>query len=286
LQHDVSVIKNELNLRPTVSTDSVKSLSADKIEFIETLENLVNDGAPFDGFIDNCDDTIDMKKYASSESLLKFARQHIKSVNAIEKEFINVGANVFDAKHIKEGFWDRQKRVIKEKFKEAMKKKDDKENSFVGSDNDLFNQAMQQFYNKKIEDSLLILEKIKLENEAFSLLKADLRKRVELDKAFSEFKKEYISAESQSSPESETAAEKSEDHQEELNSTEQSKSSAVNNDNNAKELLDESASSEKTADNSSDHQEEISDVEQEKNSVENADTESQTTSSDEKSKEP
>ncbi|MDR0695429.1 MAG: hypothetical protein LBF56_01485 [Holosporales bacterium] len=198
MQRDIDIIKTELHIRPSVPDEAVKTLPAAKIDFIQTLENMVNDGAPFESFVASCDETIDMKKYASSGTFMKFAKQHVKSINTLEKEFISVSLNVFHT-HPKESFWEKQKRVIKEKINKAItiRKQDGAAIAGEASDEELFNQAHEKVVDKKPGDALDLLVRIKLENEELSTLEAGLRKRTELNQAFEEFKKEFVSLESQ-----------------------------------------------------------------------------------------
>jgi hypothetical protein len=209
MQRDIDIIKKELHIKPNIPEEAVKTLPAAKIDFIQTLENMINDGAPFESFIDSYEETIDMKKYASSESLMKFAKKHVKSVNTLEKEFISVSLNVFHT-HPQESFWEKQKRVIKEKINKAItiKKQDETIDDANASDEELFNKATEKIADKKPAEALDLLSRIKMENEALGSLQADLNERVEVNKAFEVFKKEFVSMESQEpTPNVEEAAE-------------------------------------------------------------------------------
>ncbi|MDR0942009.1 MAG: hypothetical protein LBM19_00075 [Holosporales bacterium] len=201
LQKDMIAIKKELHMTTENSDDIIKKLPSDKASFIESFENLIKDGVPFDSFIESNSSQIDMQKYASSNELMGFGRQKIKSINDLEKDFAAVGLKVFNVK-TSESFWEKQKRFIKKKFSEmitirntsAKEEKIDK----TQDDKELYEIASKQFLDGKIEDSLAALEKIKIENEELSVLISGMRKRVDLDKAFVKFKKEFVEVESKS----------------------------------------------------------------------------------------
>lgn len=198
LQKDLSNIKKDLHIKADDIEDSVKKLPSEKISFIESFENLVKDGAPFDSFLDSYSEKIDMKKYASSNEILKFKKSNTKSEASLKKDFESVGASVFE-KSFDESFWEKQKRVIKEKIVNAVKirKTDEKAEAIDESldDKSLFEKASEFIADGEFEKSLAALEKIKMEHKDLSSLISDVKKRVELDRNFEEFKKEFIGAE-------------------------------------------------------------------------------------------
>jgi archaellum component FlaC len=195
LQRDISAIKQKFPIE-TVPDDVMQKLSSENASFIESLENLVKDGVPFDGFIESCSSKIDIEKYISSGRLLGFAKQNTKSVDSLHKDFIAVGEKVFEVKFT-ESFWERQKRFIKEKITEAIKIRktdDDGETSDEMDDKTLFELASKHLSDGKTNEALITLEKIKMSEENLQALVSDLRKRVELENAFFEFKKEFVEA--------------------------------------------------------------------------------------------
>ena len=201
LQKDLSNIKKELHIKTDDIEDSVKKLPSEKISFIESFENLMKDGAPFDSFLESCSEKIDMKKYASSSEILKFKKSNIKSGDSLKKDFESVGIAVFE-KSFDESFWEKQKRVIKEKIVNAVKIKKTDEKAEIMNENldnkTLFEKASEFIVDGEFEKSLEVLEKIKTENKNISSLISDIKKRVDLEKAFKEFKKEFIESETSS----------------------------------------------------------------------------------------
>lgn len=203
VQKDITAIKEILNLKSEQADDAMKKLSSDKKAFINTFENLIANGAPFGSFLDSYSEKIDLKKYHTSAEIKKFADKNVKSLTDLKRDFTAVGYSVFKTK-IEESFWERQKRIIKEKISEAVKitKSKDSTSKVVengGSDKTKYETAGKFLEDAKYTEAIEILEKLKIENEDFSNLLADIKRRKDLDDAFAEFKKEFLEMESTAS---------------------------------------------------------------------------------------
>ncbi len=198
LQKDISVIKEKLNIDSELADEQTKQLSPEKKTFIDSFENLIKDGAPFDSFLETNKNKIDMTKYKSAEALVKFSTQNIKSLADLKKDYANVGATIFKT-NFEESFWERQKRVIKEKISEAIKiRKFDEESSPVGdsdSDKTKFEKAGKFLSDEKYAEAIKILKLVKIEDENLDNFLVDLKKRQGLEEAFCAFKKEFIDIE-------------------------------------------------------------------------------------------
>ncbi|MDR1034492.1 MAG: hypothetical protein LBL32_00955 [Holosporales bacterium] len=201
LQKDVECIKNEINIRINHDDDTVRALSPEKKEFIESFENLVKDGAPFVTFIAAHSEKIDIKKYATSNEVMKFSEMTVKSSQSLRKAFASISVSVFDT-IVEESFWEKQKRVIKEKIFAAFKvlKKDNGDESVRippdADDKSLFTMANEAAKEGNFEKSFEILEKIDTNNQELSDLILDVKKRADLEKSFQKFKTEFIEIES------------------------------------------------------------------------------------------
>ena len=200
LQNDVAVIKEKLNIDTAQSEDSVKKLSSEKGAFIDSFEKLIKDGAPFDSFLDSYCDKIDMKKYQTTDELIKFSKQNVKSLADLKKDYASVGYTIFQS-NFEESFWEKQKRVIKEKISEAIKISKNDDNSEVNddssklSDKAKFEKVGKLISDEKYSDAVKLLESLKIENDDLGTFTANVKKRLNLEAAFFEFKKEFIEME-------------------------------------------------------------------------------------------
>ena len=195
LLKDVQNIKNILNIsndtKPNSTEENLNNLSSEKREFIEAFENLIKDGVPFSNFIEK----IDTKKYTSINKLLTYKDTNVKSIEALKKDFTAIGVSVF-GNQVKESFWQKQFRIFKEKISNAIRiESSNGKIQTLGNDLDdkvLFEKAQSYINNEKLEESYELLSKIKSNNENIATLKSDLSNRIELNKAFKQFKLEFI----------------------------------------------------------------------------------------------
>ncbi len=198
LQKDVSIIKTHLHIDNVDSDDSIKKLPSAKSSFIEAFENLIKEGVPFDSFLESYSDKIDLKKYQMSNDIIKFSKLTIKPISDLKKDITAIGYRLFQTK-ISESFWEKQKRMLKEKFSEIIKIKKTDENAKSipqdYSDKQKFEKADKFLSDGDFEKSLEFLEEIKLENEDLGELISNIRKRIDLEKAFENFKKEFLNLE-------------------------------------------------------------------------------------------
>ena len=198
LQKDVSIIKAQLHIDNIDLDDSIKKLPSTKSSFIEAFENLIKEGVPFDSFLESYYDKIDLKKYQMSNDIIKFSKLTIKPLSDLKKDMIAIGYKVFQT-NVTESFWEKQKRMLKEKFSEIVKiKKYDenaKEISQGYTDKQRFEKADELLSNGDFEKSLKLLEEIKLEDEDLRELIVNIRKRMDLEKTFGNFKNEFLSIE-------------------------------------------------------------------------------------------
>ena len=200
LQKDVNTIKEKLNIETEKADEQTGKLAPEKRAFLEAFESLIKDGAPFETFLDSNLTKIDMTKYSSSKELIKLSKQNVKSLADLKKDYSAVGNAVFKTS-FEESFWERQKRLIKEKISEAIKiRKFDKDSSpkdeaNPDSDRTKFEKAGQFLSDGKYADALKLLDSIKTENEVFGNFLADIKKRLVLEETFDEFKKEFLQVE-------------------------------------------------------------------------------------------
>ena len=198
LLKDVQQIKEALHINSESLEDSIKQLPSDKRDFIETFENLIKDGVPFNSFLESNTDKINMDKYAASKSILKFKDTNAKSIEALKKDFVAIGASVFGASD-NESFWTKQLRIFKEKFFNAVRIESSNEaNQNLGNNLDdkvLFEKAQGYINDGKSKEALEVLNKIKTDNQDILTLKSELSTRIELDDVFQKFKREFTEAE-------------------------------------------------------------------------------------------
>ena len=201
LQKDISIIKTKLNIQNEQHDDKTTNLAPEKKKFIDSFENLIKDGAPFDSFLESNKNKIDMTKYKTTDNLVRFSTQSIKSLSDLKKDYANVGSIVFNT-NFEESFWERQKRKITEKISEAItiRKFDEKSSPISNSaDNDKtkFEKAGKLLTDEKYEDAINLFNSTKIENESFGNFLNELKKRWNLEKAFLDFKTEYMEKESE-----------------------------------------------------------------------------------------
>lgn len=213
LQEDIGIIKKDFRIDNSKGNNKNKfdatKMSADEISFINLLETLINEGAPFEDFVKSYDGKVDASKYESWKKLSALSNAKVKSMQELKKDFANVGMSEFGIE-ISETFWEKQKRIIKEKVIDAIKikKTDDKNNAEaekVNKDEDstlddksLFGKASELISDDKLEDSVAVLEKIKQYHPDLIALIKDANQRINLLKIFTEFKDEFTKAGSKS----------------------------------------------------------------------------------------
>ena len=201
LQKDVNTIKEKLNIETEKVDEQTGKLAPEKRAFLDAFETLIKDGAPFESFLESNSAKIDMTKYHASKELIKLSKQNIKSLSDLKKDYSAAGNAVFKT-NFEESFWERQKRLIKEKISEAIKIRKFDNNSTpkdaVDSDSDRtkFEKAGQFLSDGKYADAVKMLNAIKTENEVFGKFLADIKKRLLLEETFDEFKKEFLQVES------------------------------------------------------------------------------------------
>ena len=201
LQKDISIIKMKLNIQNERRDDKPVNLTPEKKVFIDSFENLIKDGAPFDSFLEANKNKIDMTKYKTADNLIKFSPKNIKSLSDLKKDYVNVGSAVFNT-NFEESFWERQKRKIAEKISEAItiRKFDAKSSPISDSaDNDKtkFEKAGKLLTDEKYEETINLLNSTKIENESFGNFLIELKKRWNLEKAFLDFKTEFMEKEAE-----------------------------------------------------------------------------------------
>ncbi|MDR1391389.1 MAG: hypothetical protein LBI95_03440 [Holosporales bacterium] len=198
LQKDIDIVKKDLRIDQDTTEVSLKKLPSEKISFIEAFENLVKDGAPFDNFLDSYADKINMGKYKSSKPLMKFAKQSVKSNSDLKKDFDSVGFAIFKIE-FSESFWEKQKRLVKEKISKAIqiKKTNEVENQETEeSQRATFEFARESFFDGKLTESLERLKNLPIDEQIYVDLVENLRVRYFLKNAFEEFKEEFVKVES------------------------------------------------------------------------------------------
>lgn len=197
IQKDVEKIKDFLHISETKKIDENmkidKKLPAEVVMFLNGLHTLVNDGAPFDGFLEANQEKIDMQKYTSASHLLEFKGKTVKSYSILKKELESIAKNSFDL-NITETFWEKQSRILKEKICNAFKiQKKDKDSK------DTENQTDKETTAKIVYDSAILLsdDKLKESIEKLRTIPAsspeidrfiqDAESRLTLDNYFKEF---------------------------------------------------------------------------------------------------
>lgn len=200
LQKDVKMIKEKLNIETEKIDAQIDKMLPEKRTFLDAFENLIKDGAPFESFLESNAAKVDMSKYHFAKDLIKLSKQNIKSLADLKKDYTAVGKVVFQT-NFEESFWERQKRIIKEKISEAIKiRKFDKDSApidDINSENDKtkFEKVGKFLADEKYAEAYKILNSIKIENEIFSNFFADVKKRMQLEETFNEFKKEFLQIE-------------------------------------------------------------------------------------------
>ncbi|MDR0630653.1 MAG: hypothetical protein LBF70_01300 [Holosporales bacterium] len=188
IKKELDIIKIELNSKNKEHDESINP-SPDHKNFLEALEKCVSDGTPFADLIASYKHKININNYNYGAELIRFCNETIKTLNTLKEDFLNIGSYTFKTK-FKESFWKKQKRLIKEKILNAIRfNKPNK--SF--DDKTLFEMANNALTDGNIELALEYLKKINIKNNKIDLLINDLKKRHELNIAFAEFKKEFIS---------------------------------------------------------------------------------------------
>ena len=201
---DIQNIKATLNIssdsQPATKEDNLNNLPSDKREFIENFENLVKDGVPFSNFIEK----IDIKKYNSVKELIKYKDINVKSIESLKKDFAAISTSVFGSQ-AKESFWQKQFRIFKEKVSNFIRiESSDGKIHNLGNNLDdkvLFENAQSCVNNcsndnwDRLAECNAYISKMKSKNENISILKAEVSNRLGLNKAFKQFKKEFIEKE-------------------------------------------------------------------------------------------
>ncbi len=208
LQKDITSIKEKFHMDDATHGDDLQNMSASQISFIESLETLAKEGAPLGEFLKSYNGKFDVTTYVSGKNLLKFVDLKILSIEELQKIFANIGQSEFGIS-LNETFWEKQKRIIKEKFVNAITiKKNGKEDSQATNssednqsqekfdDKALFAQASESIKAGKIEQAVEILTKIKTEHPDITKFVSQAKQRISLDKAFVAFRKEFISVSS------------------------------------------------------------------------------------------
>ena len=117
----------------------------------------------------------------------------------MKKDFSAISESTF-GNNKRESFWQKQFRIFKEKISNAIRIESSNEKiQNIGNnldDKGLFEKAQEYINNDKLNESYELLKKIKSNNENIATLKTDLSNRVELNKAFKQFKLEFIDKES------------------------------------------------------------------------------------------
>ena len=200
IQKDISVIRDKLNIEDTVAPDdpNLTKLSSEKRTFIETLENLVHDGAPFAGFLENYDEKLELKKFQTFDPLSKLASENVRSRADLKKDFAAVGFSLFSIE-LEDSFWEKQKRIIKEKISDAIRIRKTDDNGVPveesPSDKSKFKKAGDLLSKDEFEEAAGILDSLETRNDALEKLISDIRKRQKSEAAFNEFKEEFLKME-------------------------------------------------------------------------------------------
>ncbi|MDR3030804.1 MAG: hypothetical protein LBU35_00245 [Holosporales bacterium] len=200
IRKDLLNIKEEFHIDDSKNMeDFMKKLNSKKYNFIVSLENLISEGTPFDSFLESFESKIDIKQYSTIGELLKFKSMNIKSISELKRDIIAIGLSSFDIA-FDEGFWEKQKRVIKEKIIEVIKikKTDDtaEETNKEIEDKTLYKEAITAISNGDLEKTLSLLGDIKAKTDGINTLISDINKRLDVNKAFLMFKNEFIELES------------------------------------------------------------------------------------------
>jgi hypothetical protein len=195
LQREIESIKKELHIEQVQLPENVDTekneqhvLSPKEKEFIESLEHMIESGVPFADYVQSKALEIDLTSYSSYKSLMEFAKENVKSGADLMKECAAVGETVF-AMNVNESFWEKHKRIIKEKIVGAIKL--GHENTGT-DDKTIFKNACQQLADGDIAGALVLLQQIKTEHEALHLLITDMKKRSDLNESFSMLKDEFL----------------------------------------------------------------------------------------------
>lgn len=212
LQKDISYIKDNFHIGDMQRDTELQNMPADQISFIESFETLIKEGAPLEEFLKSFDDKVDITTYVSGKDLLEFKGIKVLSADELQKVFANIGQSEFGIS-LNETFWEKQKRIIKEKFVNAITIKKNNENSSAdkgqeeeqiieqSDDKTLFAKASEYMKEGKIIQAVAILEKIEKGHADIAKFISKAKQRIALDEAFAKFKKEFISVATNTSKE-------------------------------------------------------------------------------------
>jgi hypothetical protein len=193
LQGEIESIKKELHIEQAqpqedaVMEKNEHVLLPKEREIEESLGRIIDSGIPFADYVKSKKKEVSLADCSSYKSLMKFSKEHVKSVADLMKECTAVGEAVFSI-NINESFWEKHKRIIKEKIVGAIKL--GQENADV-DDKALFKNACQKLADGDVIGALALLQQIKTEHEALSSLIAETKKRAELNDVFATFKEEF-----------------------------------------------------------------------------------------------
>ncbi|MDR2458753.1 MAG: hypothetical protein LBD43_01510 [Holosporales bacterium] len=191
LQGEIESIKKELHIEQTHhQEDAVVEkhehvLSPKEREVEESLGRMVDSGIPFADYVESKKKEVDLAGCSSYKNLMRFSKEHVKSVTDLMKECTAVGEAVFSM-NINESFWEKHKRIIKEKIVGAIKFGQES----ADDDKTLFKNACQKLADGDIAGALALFQQIKTENEELNSLIAETKKRAELNDVFATFKEE------------------------------------------------------------------------------------------------
>lgn len=193
IQKDIAIIKDKLHIENAQANTDVKKMRADDVNFIDALESLVMEGAPFADFIKQQKKRNILAKYASWKALNRFANDKIDSLQELQKDFVNIAQSEFGIT-INESFWEKQKRVIKEKIMNVMRIKkgnpdDDKPDL---DDHSLLLNAASCINDGNIKESMEFLKNLKKRSDVMEKFIKKAEKRIQLNDAFYEFKTEFV----------------------------------------------------------------------------------------------
>jgi hypothetical protein len=191
IQKDTSHIKKSLHVLDEEKVSEDKPLmSPDQNAFIDQFMLLVQAGTPFLDFLKSYEGKLNLDEYPSKEKILHFADQKVLSVEELQQLIRSVGEAEFGIRS-DETFWDRQKRVIKEKIVNAVtigggKKDDDHKDAQT-----LFSQAVTKIQDGEVSEAISSLEQIKDPPESLRSFMDEAKKRDELAKVAETFRTEF-----------------------------------------------------------------------------------------------
>lgn len=194
IQNDIKTIKQKLKINDKSENNKVQKMRDEDIAFLKELETLVIEGKqPFSLLFEKYKNKDKVIRCNSWKKLSKY--KNVKSIDDLKKEFEKIADSEFGVT-VNESFWEKQKRVIKEKIMSAIRiKKDGKDKKIVEKNkSDIIVDIADCLENGDIKRAIELLDKIDSKSKSIKDFIIEAQKRSDLNDAFYSFKTEFIAS--------------------------------------------------------------------------------------------